>query len=536
LDGESLSISDDMSDPSVIYAAKRLIGRSFTDEERAQLAETFHFGIAFDESGRPTIQVEGGESHSPVQILSSVLAAVRGNMRRKLRVDIVNAVIAVPAFFSNNQRRAVFDAASIAGFKSVQLVSDAVAVLLATRSARPASEDDRTLVLVDFGAGKLDLSIVKETTTQFTMYRTTGSTNFGGLDFDAKLYSELAKGASLDDIGRRRLFCECDRVRVALSEHDEASISMAELGSNVTVSAAKLTEMFAGLYSQISTSLGQLFEGEEALLDQIDEVLIAGGLSKDPRVIQIIRDYFAGRPTFTVCPDNTVVVGATLQGARQAALWPEAVPDVRIRMTIPRSIGFSLNNGGNQVLIRRGTILPTTKSMTTTTYRNNQRKVVFNVVEGESATATGNIVLGRITVTGIEKAPKGVPHIVITMNIDVNGLLTVHASDQSTGAEISTKLQSCPNLSQTEMEEIIALTQAVEERIRKRDAWKSRLTRYLQKLRATTVARRYRAQFERLLDKLEEWIWTHEGEQDPDVYVKKCFEMRELAKPFLPAS
>jgi molecular chaperone DnaK len=533
LDGESLAISDNLNDPAVIYAAKRLIGHSFAEDERAELGETFHFPISFDESGRPAIQLPGGETHSPVQIISSILAEVRTRLSEKLRIDLTQAVISVPAFFCDSQRRAISDAGKIAGFESVHLVSDAVAVLLATRNARPSSPVDRKLVIVDFGAGKLDLSIVNEIKNEFTLYRTAGDTAFGGIDYDAKLCSALAKDVSLDDSGKRRLFAECNRVRHALSEHDQASLSLRDLKLNRTVSGAAASAICADLYTHISASLDQLFEGEEGLIGEISEVLIAGGLSNDPKVVQIIKDYFANKPTFTVCPANAVVLGATFQGAIQAGVSSDALPDILIRLTNPRSIGFSLSVGSTQILIRRGTILPVTKSVVTTTYRDNQRRVVFNVLEGESSTTSDNIVLGRMTVDGIQEAPKGVPHIVITMKIDENGLLTVHASDLASEASIVTTLQSAANLSPKEIKAMIETTQAMDLKIRKIHAWKTRFDRYLEKLQVTTVAKRQRTQFERLLGNAEEWIAIHYEEQDPDVYATKCRELRELVTPFL---
>jgi molecular chaperone DnaK (HSP70) len=261
-------------------------------------------------------------------------------------------------------------------------------------------------------------------------------------------------------------------------------------------------------------------------------------MSSVPSVVDTIKGAFKEGTVCTICPINTVLVGVTLQGAILGGIRSRAIPQIRIRVTVPRSIGFSMANGRTKVMIRRGELIPATKSMTTTTSQDNQKSVGFSVVEGESRLVKDNKVLGKLRVSGIENAPKGVPKIEITMSIDEDGLLMLHATDLGTGVEITTSMQSGTNLSAKQLEEMIQARRAEQHKTRKRDAWKRRVTRYVAKLAkiksGAAMPLKQRKKLGKLVAAAEEWIGTHQAEESADVYIKKYFQLRQLAQALLP--
>jgi molecular chaperone DnaK (HSP70) len=463
---------------------------------------------------------------------------------KSIRADPVNAVISVPAFFTNSQRRAVVDAASLAGFKTVHLITDTMALLLSMERWAPPRTHEHTILIADIGSGHLEFSLVKEMGTEFTMLRTMGDTNFGGLDFDSKLFTDLMADpilSTLDESARRRLFFACPTARKRLARTMDATMSVPEISKYVsftrTIQREELDDIFRELYAKIYNTLNRLFEGCAELKAKVDYIWFAGGMCNVREIVDLIRRYFNLQPYVRFCPDGSAVRGATLQGAILCGLEAEMIPNITIKVTTPRSIGFSSAKGHTKALIPRGTVLPTVKSVNTTTSRDNQPNVTFDIVEGEATDAAGNIRLGSLAITEIELAPRAVPIIRVTMMIDESGLLTVKAMDMRTRVAMSTTFQSGTNLSNAEIEVTRSMNRADEKRIRKRDVWKARLIQYFEALKRTTVMDpKQRIEFHRIKHALQVWISEHRTEETADPYIKKYFAVREEVMPFRPAA
>jgi molecular chaperone DnaK (HSP70) len=543
-EGDSRTIDEDPTPLSVAYGVKRLIGRTLTQDEAAGLGKTFMFPIELDVASRPMIRLRDGDPISPEEVTSIILAEVRHRVGTSIRADPVNAVISVPAFFTNNQRRAVVDAASLAGFKKVQLITDAVALVLSMQRWKQPRATEHTILIVDIGSGHLELSLVKEMGAEFTMLRTLGDTNFGGMEFDSTLFTDLMADpilSTLDESARRRLFFACPTARKRLARTMDATMSVPGISQYVsftrTIQREQLDVIFRELYAKISDSLDRLFEGCMELKAKVDYIWFAGGMCKVREIVDLIRRYFDRTPYVQFCPDGSAVRGATLHGAILCGLEAEMIPAITIKVSTPQSIGFSSAKGLTKVLIPRGSVLPVVKSVNTTTSRDNQPNVTFDIIEGDAMDAAENIRLGSLTIAEIELAPRAVPKIRVTMMIDESGLLTVKAMDARTRAVMSTTLQSGINLSEAEMEVARSMNRADEKRIRKRDVWKARLIQYFEALKRTTVMDpKQRIEFHKVKHALQEWISAHRSEETADPYIKKYFEVREEVIPFRSAA
>jgi molecular chaperone DnaK len=516
-------------DATVVSAAKRLIGREFS--ESTDYEAMLGYRVTQGPKNLPVIPF-GRERFSPEQITAMILGHARAALSEQLQEDVVDAVVTVPAFFSNSQRQATIDAASIAGFNVLRLQSESVATLL----AKPYDSKDRYLVVVDFGAGKLDLSLVQQAGADLTILRTAGDTQFGGIDLDRAVAGAVSRDIPKEaSVSRTQLLAECQKAREALSRADETTISLGEFTKGLT--RQELNDILSPLYRKVTDCLNDLFEANKITADKVKEVHVGGGLANVPEVVSLIKEFFSGSVVITTANSTAVVIGAAMEGARLKDIAKNRLPKVNIRQTTSLSIGFSVADGTGVVLIPRGSILPAKKCTLTTTSRDNQRNVGFEVLEGERKMAKDNVKLGTLIVDGIQQAPRGVPKIEITMEINEDGILVVTALDTKTGAVITTTIESASNLSRSDIHKMIADAEAHkadDNRILKRTQWRTRLGSYVDGLLQKEINdEEQRALLAKNVAVWKKWNADHQNELVADAYIRQYFEIRKVIKQIL---
>jgi molecular chaperone DnaK (HSP70) len=509
---------------TVVQSCKRLIGHEFT----SGMDYEGLYGCEISQ-GATNLPVIAGQ-YSPEQIIAFILGSVKAQLAEQLQEDVVDAVIAVPAFFSNSQRQATLDAASIAGFNVMRLQSETVAALM----ARPFDSVDRYLVVIDFGGGKLDLSLVQQAGATLTILRTAGDTQFGGIDLDKAVADVISREMPVG-VSKRQILTECRRVRELLAFKNEATISLNDFSRVIT--KAELNGILESLYAKVTQGLQDLFENNRITKDRVKEVHLVGGLRHVPDLANLIKAFFVDPVSITTASDNAIVVGAAMEGAIRKQVSSNKLPRFQVKLTTPLSLGLSLADGTCLVLIPRGTVLPATKSTTTTTSRDDQRNVGFDVVEGERKMAKDNVRLGSVVVDGIQQALRGVPRIEVTMEINEDGILVVTAVDLRTGALITATIESGSNLSKHDIIAMMAEAEAYkleDNRVHKRTQWRTRLHSYVDSLlqkdipdddQRTLIAEKVAA--------WKHWNATHQNELVADVYIKQYFEVRKVIKQIL---
>jgi molecular chaperone DnaK (HSP70) len=441
-----------------------------------------------------------------------LLQEVKALLADDLNEDVVDVVITVPGYFSHNQRQATVGSALIAGFNVLRLQSETVAAILAAHD----SLGNGHILVVDFGAGKLDLSLVKKEEGVLTILRTAGSTQFGGIDLDSVLADAVGP-----DLPRRQLLFECHKARHLLSAADSAVIQVGHIRRILT--RLELNRILAASYQKLTDGLNELFDGNSFTPGMVDEIHFVGGMTQVSEVRDLIADYFGQRPKVVRAALNATAVGAAMEGAIQKGITHESLCQVKVQVTVPLSIGFSLADGTIIVMIPRGTVLPAKKRTRTTTSRDDQRNVGFDIIEGERKLAKDNVKLGSIFVDGIERAPKGVPKIDISMEVNEDGILVVEAKDLKTGALIQTTLRSGTTLSKEQIAQMVADAAAhkeEDERAHKRAVWRTKLHYYVKGLNAAQCeGAALQKQFQEKIEEWKTWNQEHENEEDPDIYI-----------------
>jgi molecular chaperone DnaK (HSP70) len=514
--GSDRRVGIELPDSCVVSGVKRLIGREFSD--LSNYAAILGCPVSMGPSGRPMICTE----YSPEEVTAMVLGHVKSLLASQFHEEVVDAVITVPAYFSNSQRQAMIDAASIASFKVLRLQSDAVAALL----VRPQTPQDCYIVVVDFGAGKLDLSLVQKQASRFVILTTGGDTQFGGMDLDSAI-CDVIESEYPSDISRWELLARCRVAREMLSSADETTLDIGDHPRVLT--RQELNAILAPFYRRLIEYLDGFFEGQCVRQNDVSEVHIVGGLCQIPEILDVFRGYFGESVQITRAERDAVLLGAILE-ARIVKGEP-IEPPVEIRTTTALSLGFSLADGTCSVLIPRGTQLPATYSRMTTTAKDNQRNIAFDITEGERAMAKDNVKLGTVHVAGIERAPRGVPQIRIDMEVNADGILTVTATDLKTGALFRTTIQSRSNLSRSEIAAMVAdgeANRAEDERMQKLALWKGRLVAYVDSIAGTEASAG--ADFLAQVQEWRSWNAEHADEQLLETVVLQYLKVREVVK------